>query len=132
MNYLPIVLSAIASMVLGTLWYGPIFGKIWIKEMKFTEEAMAEAKKKGMAKTYLVAFVGALVTAYVLSYVLGVLGADSWMAAAKVSLWIWLGFIATVKLGDVLWNGRSLKLFVLESSYYLVNLLAMSAVLTNL
>lgn len=122
------LLAAVASMVVGTLWYGPLFGKFWIKEMKFTEEQMAKGKK-GMAKTYSVALIVALITAYVLSYMIR--GANL-LEAAIICFWIWLGFIATVKFGDVLWNGKSVKLYIVEASYYLINLLAMAAVITLL
>ncbi len=43
-NYLAVVVAAIANMVLGFLWYGSLFGKQWIKLSGFTAEAMNEAK----------------------------------------------------------------------------------------
>ena len=43
--------------------------------------------------------------------------------------WIWLGFIATVTFGNVLWYGKPKGLWVLENAYYLVNLLIMTAIL---
>jgi len=45
--------------------------------------------------------------------------------------WIWLGFIATVTLGNVLWHGRPKELWALENAYSLVNLLVMTAILYN-
>src|SRR6266498_2968533 len=32
-NYWAILVAVAATMVLGFLWYGPIFGKAWMKEM---------------------------------------------------------------------------------------------------
>ena len=45
-NYLAVLVSAIAMIVLGFIWYGPLFGKIWTKEMGWTKADMEEAKKK--------------------------------------------------------------------------------------
>ena len=43
-NYLAVVVAAIVNMALGSLWYGPIFGKAWIKMMKFSESDMKAAR----------------------------------------------------------------------------------------
>ena len=56
-NYIAVLVAAIVNMVLGFLWYGPLFGKQWIQMMNFDKKKMAEAKRKGMGKTYAVAFI---------------------------------------------------------------------------
>ena len=33
-NYLAVLVAAIASMALGFLWYGPLFGNQWKKQSK--------------------------------------------------------------------------------------------------
>ncbi len=30
-NYLAIIVGAVFSMILGAIWYGPIFGKKWME-----------------------------------------------------------------------------------------------------
>ncbi|MBI3341870.1 DUF1761 domain-containing protein, partial [Candidatus Curtissbacteria bacterium] len=32
-NYMAVVAAAVVNMVLGFLWYGPLFGKPWMKMM---------------------------------------------------------------------------------------------------
>ena len=71
-NYWAVIVATIASMVTGYLWYGPIFGKQWIKEMGWTAEAMEAAKKKGMTKQYCLMALGSLIMAFVLSHFLGI------------------------------------------------------------
>ena len=39
-NYGAVVGAAVASMILGSLWYGPLFGKPWMAAMGFTKDAM--------------------------------------------------------------------------------------------
>lgn len=29
-NYVAVVLAAVANMILGFVWFGPLFGKLWI------------------------------------------------------------------------------------------------------
>jgi hypothetical protein len=54
-NYLAVLVSAVAVFALGSLWYTPIlFGNIWLKEVGMTEE---DAAKGNMAKTFSLGFV---------------------------------------------------------------------------
>lgn len=128
-NYLAVLVGAISNMIIGFLWYGPIFGKMWMALMGFTEEKMKEAKAKGMGKSYALMLVGALVTAYVLAHFVAVWGADGVSGAFQLAFWAWLGFIAPVLLGAVLWEGKSWKLYVLNMGYYLVTLFVMAMIL---
>lgn len=132
-NYLAVLGAAIVSMVVGFLWYGPIFGKIWMKEMGFTKEYMEAAKKKGMGKSYAIMFVGSLVMSFVLHHAL--VFASTYLLASGVSaglmagFWNWIGFVAPVTLGSVLWESKSWKLWFLNNGYYLVTLCAMGVTL---
>lgn len=133
-NYFAVVVAAVSAMVWGFLWYGPVFGKIWIKEMGWTPESIEAAKKKGMAKQYVLQAVGALVMAYVMAHVFvfastytqtfGLVG------GLMVGFWNWLGFVAPVTLGAVLWEGKSWKLWALNAGYYLVVLCTMGVILS--
>ncbi len=42
-NYGAVLVAAIIEIVLGFLWYGPFFGKMWMKSIGVTE-----GKTKGM------------------------------------------------------------------------------------
>ena len=65
-NYLSVLACGLASMVIGSLWYGPVFGKMWKGLMGFTDESMKNMKIK---PAY--AMCAGLVTALVMAYVLG-------------------------------------------------------------
>ncbi len=34
MEYLGIVLGAVAYIIIGMIWFGPLFGKVWMKSIK--------------------------------------------------------------------------------------------------
>ena len=132
-NYLAVVAAAVASMILGYIWYGPLFGKQWMALSGKTMSEMDAAKTKGVGKNYAFMFIGSLVMSYTLSHAL--IFASTYLNTSGVSagltagFWNWFGFIAPVSLGVVLWDGKPWKLFLLNAGYYLATLLAMGVIL---
>ncbi len=133
-NFLAVVLSAVAALFIGFLWFGPVFGKQWISVMGFTKEQMDAAMKKGMASSYLSMFVAALVMAFVLAH--AIIFADSYLGMSGIAGGIvvacanWLGFVAPVFLGAVIWEGKPWKWWFLNAGYYLVDLVVMGIILS--
>ncbi|MGC9355126.1 MAG: DUF1761 domain-containing protein, partial [Mariniphaga sp.] len=41
-NYLAVIVAALSSFMVGWIWYGPLFGKSWMKLHGFTEEELKE------------------------------------------------------------------------------------------
>lgn len=123
-NYFAVVAATVINIVLGFLWYGPVFGKPWMREMGFTAEHMRAAQAKGMTQSYIIMAVGALILNYVLAHVL--MQAELAFGALDVGMamvgafWMWLGFIATTMVGQVLWEGKSWTLYALNVGYYFV------------
>ncbi len=128
-NLMAVVISAIAAMVVGFLWYGPLFGKTW---MKLTGMAMTAESKKQAPKMYGVMFVGAIIEAYVLSHFVHYAGAYTLVDGAKTGLWAWLGFVAPVMLGNYMFTKKPMHLYVLDAGFALANLLVMGAIIASL
>jgi len=128
-NWLAVLVAAVVSMFVGFLWYGPLFGKQWMRLMGFGKKDIDKAKQKGMAKSYVTNFIAGLVTAFVLAVFISSLGMSGWDNGLTAGFWIWLGFLAPVMLGSVLWEGKPFKLYVLNTSYWLINLLIMGMIL---
>ena len=120
------LLITVILFIIGFLWYGPIFGKLWMRLSKIPAAEIAKAKKKGtkgMAKPMLLNFIGTFIMVYVLSGFLALLGINIPAQGALIGFWIWLGFFAsTTLLGGVLWEGKSWSLFSLNGLYWLVTL----------
>ena len=133
-NYFAVLGATITSMILGFLWYGPLFGKEWIKLSGFTPEQMAAAKAKGMGKSYALMALGSLVMSYTLAHAIVFASSYLMVYGASAGLtggfWNWLGFIAPVTLGAVLWEGKPWKLWCITSGYYLVSLLVAGVILS--
>ena len=127
-NYLAVLVAAIANFALGAAWYSFLFGKQWLRLMGFTPEKM-ESQKKGMAWRYGTMFASSLVMAYVLAHFAGVWNAADVMGAFNLAFWTWLGFIATVGIGSILWEGKSVQLYAINMGFYLASLFLMALIL---
>lgn len=131
-NIWAVLASAVASMILGFLWYGPLFSKPWMKEMGWdpNDQTQMAKMKSAAGPAYFQQFVGALIMAYVFAHVLKAFDNNGVAMGLQGALWMWLGFIAPIKYGETLWGKASMKLFFIDSFYYLVLLAVYSIILT--
>lgn len=129
-TFLPILFAGIANMILGMIWYDPrVLGATWMRLANITPE-MTEAGKKTMPLRMVMAFCAAMVVAYVLNWFGIAWGVYDWATAVELGIWAWVGFVAPIMLGSVLWDMRPFKLFVLNAGYWLISLVMMSVILT--
>jgi len=116
-NFLAVFVAALASFAIGGLWYSPVlFGNIWMKEAGISEE---KAKKSNMIKTFGLSFLLSLIICFNLAAFLGPESDFVWGMTAGALAGI--GWVAT-SLGILyLFEGRSLKLFLINGGYCAVN-----------
>jgi len=125
-NYLAVIVAAVLQMVLGFLWYGPLFGKMWMGFMKITPSKVSQ---QVMVRTYVWTAVMSLITAYVLSLLVDYMGAKTAGTGLAAGFWPWLGFVVPVTAASLLYENRPFGLWVLNASYQLVSLALMGALL---
>ena len=132
-NFLAVFVATLAAFFLGGFWYSSAgFGKIWMKEMGLTKADIEKVDKSKMVRSYLLNFVATFVLGYVLAHLLNLLEADTMKAALETAGWLWLGFVATVQVSTVAWEGRSFKHYLVNVSYNLVQFLVMAAILFSM
>ncbi len=127
-NFLAVVAAAVATMVLGGIWYGPLFGRLWMKAHGYTPDRLEEMKK-GMGKAYGLSFLCYLVMATVISILIAWIGAANVWTGLCVAFYCWLGFVATVGLTAHLFSDRKPATYFIDVAYQLVYILAMGAIL---
>jgi hypothetical protein len=115
LNYLGIVVAAVAGFLTGMAWFSPyVFGKQWAALAHIKMDPNFPGSK--MAKIMAAAFVSQLILAYVLSVCLYFLGGYDIVSGLSVAFWMWLGFVATIQLGIVLWEQKPFKLYAIRTS----------------
>jgi len=128
-----VLLTAVVSMAIMSLWYSPIFfGKAWQRLAGISDEQMSSMKKKGMGPRYLAQLAASIVMAYVLGYLAGLLGLVTFTDGVWIGFMIWLGFFATSILGSTIWEGKPTKLYFINAFGWLVNLCVMGGILVTM
>ena len=122
-NYLAVLVCAVLAMVVGYVWYGPMFGRKWMEIAGASPDDLEARKKmqKGVTVLYIVQFLLTLFQVYVLAYYIA-----GWTDASGVenSLWIWAAFIMPTVAATAMWNNDSAKVswarFLIQAGYQLV------------
>ena len=131
-NYLAVLFAAVANMALGFLWYGPLFGKVWMKLKGYSKEDLKKEQKQ-MGKYYAISFVVALITGYMLSHVMALSTAFYGYPAIQTGLTsglsMWLGFVMPVQVTATIFGDKKWKLLSIDTGYQLVGLLVMGVVI---
>ncbi len=126
-NYLAVFVAAAVNFIIGFIMHGPIAGKLWMKLANITPTG--NEKFSDMVPQMLWNFLANLVFAYVLLAMLVYNNVSDAMTGMIFAGWVWLGFVVTSSSMDVIWMGRSFKLWVFEVVSSLLSILAMGAIL---
>ena len=125
MNYLAVVVAAIAAFVVSSVWYS-IFGNAWM-ELRGIDPATA-TDTATPALTMLFVVVQSLVVAFMLAYFVVQLGIVDWKGGVRLGALVWV-FPAMILLGSVVHENVPLMLAAIHAGDWLVKLLLMSLIL---
>ncbi|MDE2664546.1 MAG: DUF1761 domain-containing protein [Acidobacteriota bacterium] len=137
-NLLAVLVAAIVPMIVGFLWYGPLFSKRWLALMETTEEEIR--KNFNPWKTHGASFVLALVTAFILAQLFAQMGgpesvssmagsAGNAMVGVHLALMALIAFVLPVSYQSWAYEGRKAGLFWLNLGYNGVSLMGQAVVI---
>ena len=107
---LSIIVGALALFFFGFLWYGPVFGKQWIKLSGMTPEQVSAGANQSMIWRMLTALAMSVVTAWVVYFLNTQLFSLSPLEFIMGVLMVWAGFALPLHLNGLLWESKSGKL----------------------
>jgi hypothetical protein len=115
-SLLATLLATVLSFVLGALWYGPLFGKAWMRAVGVTEDTLRV--NFNPLKTYGTTFVLAFVASYVFGMFLGPRpGATFGVGAGAAAGVCW---VATSLWTNDLFERRPFSLSLINGGYHSV------------
>ena len=128
-NYLGVLVAGLSSMVVGTLWYGPLFGKMWMKMVKLDKKRSREEMPLVMGSTVVLSLLMAYILAHVAFISSHFFDYTFMHACLTTALWLWLGMIVPAIVIGGLFEQRRKKLIFLNISNQLVTVLVMALIL---
>ena len=112
-NLLAVLVAGVVHIVLGLLWFQPkVFGNAWTK---LTGRDMKPATRWMPA-----GIVGHLLMSFVLAVIVKLANATTALDGALVGILVCLGFVATMLVGELIWEKIPFKLFVVRAGNQLV------------
>lgn len=133
--FLAMGLAVLATMVVGFVWYHPkVFGTAWGRALGID---MDQAGKQGMGKAMGLMLLGAAFTAFVFWVTVQAFTPDAWLHDGSTltlgnallgGFYVWLGFKVPVLFGQITWEGRPNRLFVINGGYHLVQMEAIALI----
>ena len=138
-SIMAIVVATVANFILGFLWYTPLFGKAWAKEMGVDLTTGVKPTGGEMAKGLIIMVVGNFFMAYVFahniaawSFVPGTAEMSPMANVMSAVGFTWVGFYLPGDLSRVAWEKASWKLFAINTGYHFAMLLVAALILTNM
>ena len=126
-NWIAFLSAILLPMLIGSVWYGPLFGKMWMRMMNLTEEKIKETLNP--AKSYGGSIVGSVLTAYVLSMLITLMDMGTFTGGLTVGFAAWVGFSLPLGWQSVAWEDKHMGVFVLNQAQNLIVFLAMAGLL---
>ncbi|HVU25492.1 MAG TPA: DUF1761 domain-containing protein [Opitutus sp.] len=127
-NYLAVIVVTIAGFMIGWLWYGVVFGKAWMAEMKITPEKIEAAKGK-MGATMTQGFVWTLVSTFALAWILRGHGTAGALKGAEWGAMLGVLLVGARFANSAVWEQRTLKLTTINVAHEVVLFAVQGAIL---
>jgi hypothetical protein len=134
-NYLAVLACAVVAMPVGFLWFGPLFGKAWQRQMGFADRPDGGSMGKAMG----IFFASNLLIAWVLAHSIKAWQASSWGLSPDAAPWVyalnagffnWLGFFLPLQMNRVAWEMKRWGLVLINASFDLVRLILFGFILS--
>lgn len=126
-DWVGVIIATVAAMVLGAIWYGPLFGQRWVALMgKSREELQAN-----MGIGYGLAVVGSFILSIVMTYVTQWGLAEGFGEGIIVGIVMWAGFIISTQVVGMVFEQRSWEFIMLVSGNSLLTFIIVAGIVSQ-
>lgn len=122
-NWLAVIVAALASFVIGGIWYGALFAKKWQKLVGLSDEEAGKDK----LRVFGLSFVTSLVMALTLAFFIGSSADATFGTLAGFA--VGFGWVAMAFGMNYLFEHRSFALYVINAGYNVVALTVMGFII---
>lgn len=130
-NWWAVIVCAVLSLIMGSIWYGPLFGKAWMRITGCTDMDM-EKRKEMQRKAVPLYFIQFILTILQLLVLVRLAGSSA-SSGIFSAIFVWIGFILPTVAGSCMWTAESRKTaqarFLIQAGFQLVSLIVFGAIL---
>lgn len=127
-NYLGVILAAVAGWLAGAAWY-TVLARPWMIAIGKTRSELMTPAGTPSPIPFVVAFFAQLVMASVLSGIVGHVGSVNAMNGIIAGLFAWLGFVITSLAVNYSFARQQVMLTLIDGGHWLLVLLLQGAVI---
>lgn len=129
-NWWAVLAAAVASFVIGGLWYTVLFGRAWQRIYKFTE---ADLKQMGAhpERTFPTLFLCDLAAAVVVAVLAINLGLTGALPGVGLGIMLWAGVLGAGMLATTIGSGRPFRGWLIDAGKHLASLVVIGAVVAG-
>jgi hypothetical protein len=129
-NFWPIFVASIVGFGISALWYSPIiFGKTWMSLVKISDADMNEARSKGIWKLYIIQFIMTVISFCIMAFIISGTNAQGGGNGAFIGFLIWLGFVLTGAVSNLMWEKYPMKLMLIDMASILLTFVIGGAII---
>jgi hypothetical protein len=122
-NWLAVLAAAVSAFVLGGIWYGPLFKKAWCREAGIDPDGKPGHPGRVFGSAFVLAFIAAIAFAVLL-------GPDpSLPLGVHHGVLVGLAFVATSFGINYAFAQRSLKLWLIDGGYHVLQFVLYGVIL---
>lgn len=125
LNWLAIVVAAVAVFVVSTVYY-----IVFTSQLKQLSAAYADADARPPAWKPVVEVVRSLVVGTLVAGLVSIIGIADLVGALQLALALWIGFPVVLLLGSVIWEKVPPMLAVIHSGDWLLKLVVIAMIVT--
>lgn len=126
-NILAVIASGVAFWILGALWFGLLFGKIWSSEL---EKLGMKINPGGMAAKSIYTLVLELLVAFGCAVLIWLIGIETVPQAIRLGLGVGIFLAAFPMMIAYGWESRPMKLVLIDVLYPVLGITICMVILT--
>lgn len=121
-NLLAVLVAGVVHTVIGLVWFMPkLFGNSWVE--------LTGKEMKPAGRWIPAGLIGHQVMAFVLALIINLANVTNVVGGVVVGILVCLGFMATLEIGELIWEKIPFKLFLIRVGNQLVGLASAGAIL---
>src|SRR6476660_748718 len=121
-NLWAVLVSAVIYFILGSLWFSILFGGFWSREVERMGILIKDPAKGTIAAKMIQTFVGNLIAAFSMGYIVFAAHSFNWLARLKLGLLCGIGFAAVGMVIAYTWEIRSFLVQMIDTGYAIIGI----------